>query len=171
MTGLEYERRDRENPAAMSTCYFAYGSNMNPRRMADRGMRFVAAEPGCLSGWRLHFNKRARGKTGVAYANIMPVAGHSVEGVLYQLVDRDEIRRMDPFEGYPELYRRQLMDIDRGDGGRVVSAWVYVATPAWQQEGLLPERHYLNHLLAGRPWLSPDYYRALRSCPCLHDQS
>lgn len=154
----------------MSEYYFAYGSNMNPRRMAERGMRFLRAYGGVLSGWCLHFNKRAHGKRGIAYANIVPCDHGDVEGVLYRLVDRHEIARMDPFEGYPERYLRQHLEI-RLDDGETRTAWVYVATAAWQSEGLLPERHYLNHLLAGRPWLSPGYYRRLRQWPCLPESA
>lgn len=149
----------------MSAFYFAYGSNMNPVRMAARGMRYRHTVGAGLYGWRLCFNKRAGEPDGAAYANIVPWADARVEGVLYRLDHEREIQRMDPFEGRPERYERYLMDVKTADGmGR---AWVYVATSAWQADGLLPERWYLNHLLAGRPWLSAAYFRALRRQACL----
>lgn len=143
---------------------------MNPRRMAARGMRFLSAERACLDGWHLRFNKRAQGKSGVAYANVVDRAGESVEGVLYRLVSEDEIARMDPFEGCPQLYQRHLMSVILPERKSCGDAWVYVATQAWQEEGLLPERGYLNHLLAGRPWLSRAYYQTLRAHPCLPER-
>jgi gamma-glutamylcyclotransferase len=150
---------------SMSHYYFAYGSNMNPRRMAHRGMRYRRSLSSALPGWSLVFNKRARGKQGVAYANITERSGGCVEGVLYELVDTREIHRMDPFEGAPVLYQRHCMAVDSEQGP--LEAWVYIATPAWREDGLLPERSYLNHLLAGRPWLSETYFRSLRQVEAL----
>ena len=51
--------------------YFAYGSNMNPARMAVRGMRYRQSLRAQLPGWQLAFNKRAHGKEGIAYASIV----------------------------------------------------------------------------------------------------
>ncbi|EKF75001.1 hypothetical protein A11A3_06091 [Alcanivorax hongdengensis A-11-3] len=151
----------------MDTCnyYFAYGSNMNPARMAVRGMRYRHSHAARLEGWQLSFNKRAHGKQGIAYANIVP--GAACEGVLYQLWDHREIERLDPFEGWPERYRRECLRVETASGS--VRSWVYIANPQWQAEQLLPERWYLNHLLSGRPWLSDDYYRALLATPCACD--
>ena len=75
-----------------SEYYFAYGSNMNPGRMAVRGMRYRESMAARLEGWGLAFNKRAHGKQGIAYANIVPMEG-VVEGVLYRLRDHREIER------------------------------------------------------------------------------
>ncbi len=64
----------------MTIYYFAYGSNMNPARMASRGMRYRRSVAGFLEGWTLAFNKRANGREGRAYANIVEDAGGGVEG-------------------------------------------------------------------------------------------
>lgn len=152
----------------MSVFYFAYGSNMNPRRMASRGMRYRSSQAAALSGWQLVFNKRAEGRQGIAYANLVCQPTAVVQGVLYELVSADEIARMDPYEGYPSRYLREQLAVDIEGARRPgVMAWVYLATPDWQEEGLLPERAYLNHLLSGRPWLSRDYFSALSETPCL----
>lgn len=152
----------------MSAYYFAYGSNMNPARMAVRGMRYCHSQPATLFGWLLCFNKRAEGERAAAHANIMAQPDYQVEGVLYRLIDNQEITRMDPFEGYPECYRRECMPVATADG--IVQTWVYRANPAWQAEQLRPERWYLNHLLSGRPWLSERYYRWLSQASCLERQ-
>lgn len=151
----------------MTDFYFAYGSNMNPRRMAGRGMRYRSSQAASLSGWQLAFNKRAHGKQGIAYANIVEQPAGQVEGVLYELVSADEITRMDPYEGHPLRYQRKQLMVRTEHSA--VTAWVYLATPGWQQEGLLPERDYLNHLLSGRPWLSLDYFSALLRTPCYRE--
>lgn len=145
--------------------YFAYGSNMNPARMEARGVPFVEVVAGQLSGFELRFNKRATGKQGVAYANIGYARHGQVEGVLYRLQQAVQIRQMDPFEGNPVRYSREVFVIDTLHGP--VNAWVYVANAAMLAEGLLPERNYLNHLLAGAQWHSASYQDWLRDHPCL----
>ena len=148
----------------MSRFYFAYGSNMNPQRMAERGMQTLSAQAASLSGWQLCFNKRCPVTAGTAYANIVPVAAGRVPGVLYELANLLVIERMDPFENWPERYRREKVGVQVSSG--IVETWVYIANPEWQQEGLRPQRWYLNHLLAGRPWLPPEHYETLRSTVC-----
>ena len=51
--------------------YFAYGSNMNPARLADQRLKERAVQMGPriggrLDGWRLVFNKIARSPEGAA---------------------------------------------------------------------------------------------------------
>ena len=70
------------------------------------------------------------------------------EGVVYRLVDPVQIEMMDPYEGYPVLYRRTALPIVTKAG--VVDAWVYIANEDHVAEGLAPAQWYLNHLLAGR---------------------
>jgi gamma-glutamylcyclotransferase (GGCT)/AIG2-like uncharacterized protein YtfP len=136
--------------------YFAYGSNMNPARMRARGIDFIDQRAGRLPGFKLCFNKRASGKQNIAYANIGYQRDGAVEGVLYGLQRPDDIAVMDPFEGSPVRYSREVYSVTTVEGA--VNAWVYVANAAMLAEGLLPEQNYLNHLLAGREWLSDDYY-------------
>lgn len=146
----------------MSHWYFAYGSNMNLARMHDRGMQVVDVRPGLMRNFRLVFNKCAVGEDGLAHANIAYAPGDRVEGVLYELVDVGEIRRMDPYEGAPRLYSRDVFPIEI-DAGAHQPAWVYVANRAVILEGLRPAAWYLAHLLEGRPHLSDAYYRWLQT--------
>ncbi len=147
--------------------YFAYGSNMNPSRVQARGMGFGDAVAGTLHGFALHFNKRSTIHPGMAAANVCPVPDTSVEGVLYQMSSPDQIRQMDPFEGYPTRYTREARHILCD--GRSVSAWVYIATQAYVCDGLRPARWYLDHLLAGEQYLSEQYVAMLRGIECLPD--
>ena len=94
--------------------YFAYGSNMNPARMAGRGLDVVEALPGRLHGMELRFNKRSRQNPRWACANIAWSPGSLVEGVLYRLADDRQILKMDPFEGAPFYYSRELFPIRVG---------------------------------------------------------
>ncbi len=137
----------------MPDFYFAYGSNMNPARMRARGLEFAHYEPAILSGFELCFNKRAHNKHGVAYANIRTAPGRSVEGVLYTL--DAQIHVMDPFEGTPVRYSRELFPTVTAGG--VAWAWVYVANRAFVEDALSVEENYLNHLLSAGELLSESY--------------
>jgi gamma-glutamylcyclotransferase (GGCT)/AIG2-like uncharacterized protein YtfP len=145
--------------------YFAYGSNMNPARMRARGIDFKNLMTGRLEGYELRFNKRATGKQNVAYANIAYCPNRCVEGVLYQLERADDIALMDPFEGNPVRYSREVYRIHSAQG--LINAWVYVANRAMLAQGLLPERQYLNHLIAGGNYHSEAYNQWLQNHPCI----
>ena len=148
--------------------YFAYGSNMNPARMQARGLMVLEALAGHLPNYRLCFNKRAADRApGRAYANIQHARDALVEGVLYRLADADEIAKLDHFEGTPVYYSRECLPIVTAQG--VQAAWVYVANPAFREEGLLPSADYLAHLLAGRGLLSEAYWAELSAWPCHPD--
>tara|TARA_R110002111_G_scaffold57953_1_gene97927 strand:- start:50 stop:517 length:468 start_codon:yes stop_codon:yes gene_type:complete len=147
--------------------YFAYGSNMNPARVEKRLMPFSGFEAGVLEGYRLVFNKRSTIVPGAASANIEPALGERVEGLIYTLKDESGIETMDPFEGYPHRYNRKLVQIETT--GRGVQSWVYIANEAYRQSGLRPASWYLNHLLAGKPYLSEAYFERLARQECLPD--
>jgi Gamma-glutamyl cyclotransferase, AIG2-like len=149
------------------TFYFAYGSNMNPRRMVQRGMEFTDALPGKLRNMGLRFNKRSRHNPTWACANVIFAPGEEVEGVLYRLQDDRQIFKMDPFEGAPRYYSREAFPVvtDQGE----VFSWVYVANPANIDNQLLPLRWYLGQLLEGKPYLSGGYYQWLSQTPCHED--
>ena len=139
--------------------YFAYGSNMNPARVAERGLLVGEVAGSVLADYRLTFNKAARDHAGFGHANIEYQAGAYVEGVLYELQDVAQILKMDPFERAPWNYGRDAVLVDCQ--GQPQWAWTYFANPAVKQAGLRPPAEYLAHLLAGQPWLSKDYYQTL----------
>jgi len=149
----------------LSEYYFAYGSNMDAERMAGRGLEVRRALAGQLAGMQLVFNKQAYDAPHRSYANVAYCPKGVVEGVLYQLGQVDEIAKMDPFEGTPRLYSRELFKIDTVEGD--IHAWVYIANRALLDDNLKPERWYLNHLLAGESFLSRDYMLKLQQVECL----
>lgn len=151
------------------THYFAYGSNMNPERVRQRSMEFNHHQAGSLHNYRLTFNKRSVKHPGSASANVMMHSGAVTEGVVYQLQHPDQITRMDLFEGYPHRYDRLPVRIVCQQG--VVEAWVYIANETHVTEGLKPNRWYLDHLLAGKQFLSNAYLERLESVECLPDSN
>lgn len=138
--------------------YFAYGSNMNPARVAARIGATRAVLAGRLDNHELRFGKASR-VPGIAHANVAARSGIHVEGALYELESPDQIQLMDPFEGVPHHYFRQQHPIltERG----VIEAWVYIAHPGQTRAALRPAREYLEHLLAGKAFLSDEYYTRL----------
>lgn len=149
------------------TWYFAYGSNMNPVRVNQRGMPFDAVCGAVLDGVRLTFDKQSRTDPDSGHANLTNDVGACVEGVLYRLRQTEDIELMDPFERVPVNYRRDVVTVSVD--GRLLDAWTYFANPAVIRPNLRPERAYLAHLLAGQPYLSAPYYAWLKSTRCSDD--
>ena len=151
----------------MTRYYFAYGSNMNPARVTDRGLRFDRVRNAMLGSVRLSFDKQSREHPRGGHANLTFDRASRAEGVLYRLRDALEIERMDPFEAAPVNYSRDVVVVE-SDGERV-AAWTYFANAAVVRHGLRPERQYLEHLLAGRDYLSPRYFAWLSETTCVDD--
>lgn len=139
--------------------YFAYGSNMNPARVAERGLLVSEARGARLPGYRLTFNKMSRDHSGHGHANIEFEPRSFIEGVLYKLAHPDEILKMDPFERAPWNYGREIIEVHSGE--TTIWAWTYFANPAVHVPGLRPREDYLGHLLAGRDFLSDEYFDSL----------
>jgi gamma-glutamylcyclotransferase (GGCT)/AIG2-like uncharacterized protein YtfP len=138
--------------------YFAYGSNMNPARVVARIGSTRRVLSGVLHDHALRFDKASR-VAGIAHANVVPESGGRVEGALFELQTPEQIRLMDPYEGYPREYDRHRLSVCTHEG--LIEAWVYIAATGTTAESLKPAREYLAHLLAGEPFLTPDYLARL----------
>ena len=141
--------------------YAAYGSNMDPRQMAERAPHSPSAGTGWLDGWRLTFGGEDLGWEG-ALATVAEEAGSQVFVVLYDLTDLDELT-LDTWEGALGVYDKIRVRIHTLDGDKL--AWLYVLNA---YEGGLPSARYLGILAeaaeaAGAP---ADYVEALRARPC-----
>ena len=132
---------------------------MNPLRVEERGLLTAKPMGAVLRGYRLAFNKKSKGSSITGHANIEYDPASNVEGVLYKLNSSEEILKMDPFENAPVNYGREAVRLETDLGDRW--AWTYFANPALKQDGLLPEREYLEHLLEGKSYLSDSYYNNL----------
>ena len=145
--------------------YFAYGSNMDPERVTARGVAFSGIRSASLHGFRLVFDNVSRHHPHASHANIVYAPGELVEGVLYRLAAPEEIVKMDLFERAPVNYGRDALEV--ASEGERIPAWTYFANRAVRRDGFKPPRSYLNHLLAGRPYLSREYYRRLQALECV----
>ncbi|TFH87926.1 gamma-glutamylcyclotransferase [Billgrantia azerbaijanica] len=146
--------------------YFAYGSNMNPARVAARIGTTRRVLPGVLHDHELRFDKASK-VAGIAHANVAPRPGARVEGALFQLERPEQIRDMDPFEGYPHEYDRHRLPVVTGEGA--FEAWVYIAALGMTAPSLRPAREYLAHLLAGQAFLSAEYHARLAAVDAVAD--
>ena len=144
--------------------YFAYGSNLNAERMKERRAFFTKRETSKLTGYKLEFSKRNPEKPGAGFANIIatPEAPNIVHGILYTL-EEGGLLKLDVFEGTSKgCYKRVQVNVERDDGS-FAEVTAYEATESYYQRGLKPERWYLDHLLAGKDFLPPEYFSFLKS--------
>lgn len=138
--------------------YFAYGSNMNVARVAARIGETRRVLPGVFENYALRFDKTSR-VPGIAHANVIAEPGAQVEGALFELQYPEQIELMDPFEGMPDDYCRHGRVVETHEGS--IEAWVYIAVAGKTRESLRPASEYLDHLLAGKPFLSESYHARL----------
>lgn len=137
--------------------------------MRQRGLVVQRAEAAWLSDCRLAFDKQAADHQGAGHACLVWARGQRVEGVLYWLADARQIERLDQFERTPVNYSRDIVAV--GTAAGPLGAWTYFANPAVLRPGLRPPRAYLEHLLAGRGYLSRAYLGMLEGWPCAEDRA
>jgi len=140
--------------------YAAYGSNMDPRQMADRAPHSPMTGTGWLTGWRLTFGGEDLGWEG-ALATLVEDPTAAVFVVIYDLIDDDE-RALDRWEAALGLYRKVRVRVATLDGEPL--CWLYVLDA---YEGGLPSGRYLGIIAdaaaaAGAP---ADYVTQIRARP------
>jgi gamma-glutamylcyclotransferase (GGCT)/AIG2-like uncharacterized protein YtfP len=148
----------------MRILYFAYGSNMSADVM-DRicaGHRFLGVAE--LAGYRLAFTRRSI-RTASGVADIVPAAGFSVWGALYE-VDGSCLAAIDEKEGNGWAYlRRRLRVRLRGDTDELDAHAYAVIAP--EQAEIRPAPTYLQGLLeAARERGLPEDYTADLATHC-----
>jgi len=146
--------------------YAAYGSNMDPARMAERCPHSPLRGTGWLLGWRLTFGGEDLGWDGAIGTVVEDRTGippGQVFVALYEVTD-DDVASLDAWEGLEiGLYRKLRVRVATLDGDQM--AWLYVLDG---YEGGLPSARQLSVLVeaaaaAGAP---DDYVHDLQSRPC-----
>lgn len=99
--------------------YLAYGSNMNLEQMALRCPTAKVVGSAVLEGYELLF----RGGNGGAVATIEPNQNENVPVLVWTIEPGDEAS-LDRYEGWPRLYRKEMVDITVG--GKNLNAMVYI---------------------------------------------
>jgi len=127
----------------MTQLYFAYASNMEPRRFQRLcpGGTFVG--PARLPGRRLAFSRYSRQRRGGS-TDIVPDAEAEVWGALYEVTEAD-LETLDRSEDVPAAYRREAVVVEDAEG-RERQAVTYVAN---RTGDFLPHPDYLRLIVEG----------------------
>ena len=120
--------------------YIAYGSNLNLEQMAFRCPTAKVVGKSELKGYELLFRGGRRG----AVATVELKEGSAVPVLIWEIQNRDEAA-LDLYEGYPNLYGKQMLEVELD--GRTVPAMVYVMTPGHSFG--IPSDHYANVIWEG----------------------
>lgn len=86
--------------------YFAYGSNLNKDEIAIRCPNAKCLGSSFLKGWQLVFR---------SYLTIEKKKGEEVPIGIWDVPDED-MKYLDRYEGYPQLYRKEKITIDGKEG-------------------------------------------------------
>jgi gamma-glutamylcyclotransferase (GGCT)/AIG2-like uncharacterized protein YtfP len=142
----------------MPQLYFAYASNMDPKRFRRLCPRGVFVGPARLPGHRLAFSRYSSQRRGGS-ADVVLDAESEVWGVLYEVSNAD-LDALDRSESVPAAYRREEVVVEDGEG-REREAVTYVAN---RTGDFLPHRDYLKLIVQGAEarGLPPHYIGALR---------
>lgn len=144
------------------TLYAAYGSNLDPHRMAQRAPASPVQGTGWLRGWRLTFAGEDVGWDG-ALSTVVEDPDESVFVMLYDVPPQDEAL-LDAWEGAElGLWAKIRVRVHTRDGEQL--AWLYVLDA---YEGGLPSAHYLGVIAdAAEAGGAPSsYVERLREHPC-----
>jgi len=146
--------------------YAAYGSNLDPERMAQRAPHSPLQGSGWLEGWRLTFGGEDVSWEG-PLGTVVEDPGHQVYVALYDVNEQDE-KTLDEWEGVAiGLWNKIRVRVSTLDGE--ATAWIYVLNG---YEGGLPSARYLGMLAeAAQAGGAPDdYVLELRSRSCTDEE-
>ena len=141
--------------------YFAFGSNMSAQRMHERLGWSPSRSGAILPDYEMIFNKHSNdgGK-----ANIMYSPGDLVEGILYSVYEKDLVV-LDKYEGVAaDQYKRYEIKV-QNKNKKSILAVAYKALNTGKVSA--PTEVYLNYILEGKEFLSPEYYKKLKSTETL----
>jgi len=138
----------------MAMLYFAYGSNMNHKQMAERCPGSCFVKRVYLEGYKFIYDGYSDTRKG-AVANIIEENGNIVWGGLFEIKE-DDLRSLDRYEGYPRFYDKKIVKV-KDEASNVYDAWVYFRTGMKQNR---PSEVYRMVVLEGAKDCNlPDEYR------------
>ena len=126
----------KSNEPVPEMLYIAYGSNLNLSQMKHRCPTARVIGVSEIKDYELVF----RGSRYSAVATIEPCEGSNVPVLLWGIQPEDE-KSLDRYEGYPNFYEKENMEIVLN--GSTVSAMVYVMTPG-HELGIPSERYKIS---------------------------
>ena len=140
---------------------FAYGSNLDLIQMKGRCPSSKIISKGSLANYRLDFNRYSSGWGG-GVADVIPVKGSEVWGLVFELSDTD-MDSLDFYEGCykdrPSLYERSKVVINTPKGP-IPDVWLY--TVVEKQKFEAPTAKYLGIIkMAAARWNFPSVYQRI----------
>lgn len=120
--------------------YIAYGSNLSVEQMAYRCPDAKIAGQAVLAGWELLFR---------GCATIAPNPKKNTPVLVWEISERDE-GNLDLYEGYPNYYRKEDLNIEllrEGAEPEMVTAMVYIMENDFGRRS--PSRYYYKVLHDG----------------------
>ncbi|WIV13591.1 gamma-glutamylcyclotransferase family protein [Proteiniborus sp. MB09-C3] len=129
-------KNNKSNESVSEILYIAYGSNLNLSQMKQRCPTARVIGVSEIKDYELVF----RGSRYSSVATIEPCQESSVPVLLWGIQPEDE-KSLDRYEGYPNFYEKENMEIVLN--GRTVSAMVYVMTPG-HELGIPSERYKIS---------------------------
>ncbi len=127
----------------MVVWYFAYGANLNKDLMKKRVGGWRDCKRGVLEGYKLSFDVFSK-SWGGGVADIREESGSKVYGAVY-LLDEEQLKVLDRYEGVPSIYLRRKVIVKTDDGE--VKAVTYVA--ANPKQYVRPSAEYLAMMQKG----------------------
>ena len=124
--------------------YFAYGSNLSKKQMMERCPDSKPMFVVTLPNYKLIFVGWSRQWRG-GVATIKPLRGEKVLGGIYEVSERD-LRRLDKYEGHPDIYTRVNVAVTNEFGNRI-EAVTYIKVG--QLEETPSSRVYLSAIQQG----------------------
>lgn len=121
--------------------YAAYGSNMNIAQMSNRCPNAKVFGVGELKNYRLTF----RGKN-FGVANVERAENVNVPIVLWNITGECE-QSLDRYEGYPNLYIKENIEISTGSGP--VEALIYIMVSEYETMPAIPHERYFEVIRQG----------------------
>ena len=82
---------------------------------------------------------------GGGVADLNPVKGKVVEGVLWEISETD-LKALDEYEGYPKVYVRRNVEVDTFDGRKMQAFAYFMVRPGVYKA---PSRRYMRLLVSG----------------------
>ena len=120
--------------------YIAYGSNLNKDQMEHRCPTAEPISSSVIKDHQLMFRGGARG----AVATVESSEGAEVPVGIWK-IRKDDEEKLDIYEGYPHLYRKETLNIELN--GENVEAMAYVMNDG--REMGMPSRGYLRTIAEG----------------------
>lgn len=126
---------------------FSYGSNMLERRIKGRISTVQYLGQAVLEGYKLVFNKKSKDDS--AKANLVPLEGGRVYGVVYELSQADKTT-LDRYEGLGFGYNDVKVNITYTEGAVADQVHCYIAQDEnYMSKDSKPYHWYKNYVIKG----------------------